>query len=123
MMDANSVMLGKYSLPFILSIILGLIFKRADTIPNDIKPYIAMAVGCVLGIAAMFYNEAYGAIAFPMVADYVLAGGMAGSAAVGIYEASKAVPSSTVYYAIDSGGRRIADAKVMKVNRSKKVIS
>ena len=122
MMDANSVMLGKYSLPFILSIILGLIFKRADTIPNDLKPYIAMAVGCVLGIAAMFYNEAYGAIAFPMVADYVLAGGMAGSAAVGIYEASKAVPSSTVYYAIDSGGRRIADAKVMKVNRNKKVI-
>ena len=121
-MDANSVMLGKYSLPFILSIILGLIFKRADTIPNDLKPYIAMAVGCVLGIAAMFYNEAYGAIAFPMVADYVLAGGMAGSAAVGIYEASKAVPSSTVYYAIDSGGRRIADAKVMKVNRNKKVI-
>jgi len=123
MMEPNQIMLGKYSLPFILSIILGLIYKRADTIPNDLKPYIAMAVGCCLGVTAMFYNEAYGAIAFPMVADYVLAGGMAGAAATGIYEMSKAVPSSTVYYAVDSGGTRIADAKVMKVNRSKKVIS
>ena len=121
-MDANSIMLGKYSLPFILSIILGLIYKRADTIPNDLKPYISMAVGCGLGIAAMFYNEPYSTIVFPMVADYVLEGGIAGSAAVGIYEMSKAVPSSTAYYAVDSSGKVITDAKVMKVNRSKKVI-
>ena len=122
-MDANSIMLGKYSLPFILSIILGLIFKRADMIPNDLKPYIAMAVGCSLGVVAMFYREVYSSIAFPMICDYLLEGGMAGAAATGIYEMSKAVPSSTVYYAVDSGGHRIADAKVMKVNRSKKVIN
>ena len=121
-MEPNQMMLGKYSLPFILSIILGLIYKRADTIPNDLKPYISMAVGCGLGIAAMFYNEAYSTIAFPMIADYVLEGGIAGSAAVGIYEMSKAVPSSTVYYAVDSGGTRIADAKVMRVNRAKKIV-
>ena len=81
-----------------------------------------MAVGCVLGIAAMFYNEAYGAIAFPMVADFGLAGGMAGAAATGIYEMSKAVPSSTAYYAVDDNGKRIATAKIVRVNRNKKVI-
>jgi len=117
-MDANSIMLGKYSLPFILSIVLGLIYKRAK-LADDLKPYISMAVGCLLGIAAMFYNEAYSAIAFPMVADYVLAGGMAGSAAVGIYEMSKAGPAGSTYYALDENNKKIAGAKVVKVNKFK----
>jgi len=120
-MDANSIMLGKYSLPFILSIVLSLIFKRTK-IADDLKPYIAMAIGCSLGVAAMFYNELYSVINFPMVADYVLAGGMAGAAATGIYEMSKAVPSSTAYYAVDDSGKRIAAAKIVRVNRNKKVI-
>jgi len=117
-MDANSIMLGKYSLPFILSIVLGLIFKRT-TIADDLKPYISMAVGCVLGIGAMFYNEVYSAVNFPMIADYVLAGGMAGAAATGIYEMAKQSPGGVSYVAVDSNNKRIAGAKVAKVSKIK----
>jgi len=114
MMDANSIMLGKYSLPFILSIVLGLIFKRM-TVPDDLKPYIAMLVGCGLGVAALFYNELYSSINFPMVADYVLAGGMAGAAATGIYEMSKAAPGGSYYVPVDANNKKIPGARVVKV--------
>jgi len=117
-MDANSIMLGKYSLPFILSIILGLIFKRTN-IADDLKPYISMAVGCLLGVGALFYNEVYSAVNFPMVADYVLAGGIAGFAATGIYETAKQSPGGVSYVAIDSNNKRIADARVAKISKLK----
>ena len=52
-MDPNEVMLGKYTLPFILSMILGLIYKRTN-VPDDLKAYIATACGCLLGVGAMF---------------------------------------------------------------------
>ena len=117
-MDANSIMLGKYSLPFILSIILGLIFKRS-AIADDLKPYIAMAVGCLLGIGALFYNEVYSMINFPMIADYVLTGGMAGAAATGIYEMAKQSPGGASYIAIDSNNKRIPNARVAKINKLK----
>jgi len=114
-MDAN-IMLGKYSLPFILSIILGLLFKRA-TIANDLKPYIAMAVGCVLGIAALFYNVPYGEVTFQLAADYSLQGGMAGAAATGIYEMTKALPGGSVYIPVDENNLKIPGARVVKVKK------
>ena len=117
-MEPNQIMLGKYSMPFILSIILGLVYKRAE-ISDDLKPYIAMVVGVGIGVAAMFYNEAYAAINFPIIADYILAGGMAGSAAVGIYEMRKESPAGRTYVAIDSAGKKIAGARVAKMSKIK----
>ena len=87
-MDPNQIMLGKYSLPFILSIILGLVYKKTS-IADDWKPFIAAGFGVALGVAAMFYNEAFASINFAMVADYVLAGGIGGAASTGIYEMTK----------------------------------
>lgn len=117
-MDPNQIMLGKYSLPFILSIILGLVFKRTG-IADDLKPYISMVIGVAAGVGAMFYNEIYSAVDFPMIADYVLAGGMAGSAAVGIYEMNKAGPGGKSYIAVDENNKRIPGAKVAKISKYK----
>jgi hypothetical protein len=117
-MDPNQIMLGKYSLPFILSMVLGLIYKRAK-ISDDWKPAIAAFCGVALGVAAMFYNEVYSSINFPMVADYVLAGGLGGMAATGIYEFSKESAAGRRYVAIDANGKRIAGAKVAKVGKIK----
>ena len=114
-MDPNTVSLGKYSLPFILSIVLGLVFKRTN-IPNDLKPYIACAIGMGLGVAAMFYNE-IGAHNFQMWADYLLAGGLAGAAATGIYEMSKGMPGASVYVPVDENNKRIPNAKVVKIKK------
>lgn len=118
-MDANSIMLGKYSLPFILSIVLGLIYKKT-TLKDDWKPYIATAAGALLGVAAMFYNENVDFINFSMVADYVLAGGIGGAAATGIYEMQKQAPTGKQYVAVGSDGKIIKDARVAKI--SKKMI-
>jgi hypothetical protein len=116
-MDPNQIMLGKYSLPFILSMILGMIYKRAN-VANDLKPAIAAACGVALGVAAMFYNEPFSSIAFPIVADYVLAGGLGGMAATGIHEFSKEGRAGRQYVALGDAGNPIAGAKVAKV-RSK----
>lgn len=115
-MEANTIMLGKYSLPFILSIVLGLIYKKT-TIKDDLKPYIATAAGALLGIAAMFYNENADLVNFAMVADYILAGGIGGAAATGIYEMNKAGPTGKTYIAIDENGKRIAAARIERVNK------
>jgi hypothetical protein len=117
-MDPNQIMLGKYSLPFILSMILGLIYKRAS-IADDLKPYIAAACGVALGIAAMFYNEATASINFGMVADYVLAGGMGGAASTGIYEMTKESGAGRTYIAVDADNKRIPGAKVAKISKIK----
>ena len=116
-MDAETIMLGKYSLPFILSIILGLVFKKTK-LSDDWKPYIATICGCALGVGAMFYNE-LGPITFNLVADYILAGGIAGAAATGIYEMNKAGPVGKQYVAIDENRKRIPGARVAKISRYK----
>ena len=117
-MDANQIMLGKYSLPFILSIILGLIYKKTS-IANDWKPFISAGCGVVLGIGAMFYNEVYTSINFPLVADYALGGAVAGWAAVGIYETTKESGAGRTYVALDANNKRIPGARVAKVNKIK----
>lgn len=117
-MNADSIMLGKYSLPFILTIILGFIFKRT-TISNDLKPYIAMLIGCILGIGGMFYQVTYSEITFQILADYILAGGMAGSAATGIYEMSKSAPGTSYYVPVDSNNKKIPGARVIKIKKPK----
>ena len=118
-MDPNSMMLGKYSLPFILSMVLGLIYKKT-AVPDDLKPYVAALCGGILGILAMLYTEAYTAINFPMIADYLLAGAIGvGFGATGIHEATKASPLGTKYIAIDVNNKKIQGARVAKINRTK----
>lgn len=117
-MDPNQIMLGKYSLPFILSMVLGLLYKKTK-ITDDLKPYIAAACGVALGVAAMFYNESTASINFAMVADYVLAGGLGGAAATGIYEMNKEGPAGRSYIAVDANGKKIPGAKVAKYSKVK----
>ena len=68
-MDPETIMLGKYSLPVILSLILGLIFKKT-AISDDLKPYISTACGVALGVAAIFYNQV-SPVTFPVVVVHV----------------------------------------------------
>ena len=116
-MDPNQIMRGKYSLPFVLSIILGLIYKRTK-ISDELKPYISTVCGMLLGIGAMFYNEA-GPITFVLVSDYIMAGGIGGAAATGIYEMNKQSPIGKTYIAIDSKGKKIQGSRVLKINKTK----
>jgi Phage holin family Hol44, in holin superfamily V len=116
-MNPETISLGQYSLPFILSIILGLIFKRSN-ISNDLKPYIAVLCGIGLGIAGMFYNIP-GAHSFQMWADYMMAGGIAGAAATGIYEMSKGALGKSVYVPVDSENKKIPGARVVKIKSPK----
>lgn len=86
----DDVMLGHYALPVILMVVLSVIYWVAnDSIPNQFKPLIALGVGVVLGIFAMFYAELKPT--FINVVDYVLYGLMAGAAAIGLYEGKKAL--------------------------------
>jgi hypothetical protein len=112
-MDPDTIMLGKYSLPVILSLILGLIYKRTK-VADDMKPYISIGCGILLGVASMFYMEV-SPITFPVVSDFVLAGAMAGFAATGIYETTKPSAKSR-YLPVDQNGKKIPDARVMKVD-------
>ena len=117
-MDPNQIMIGKYSLPFVLSMILALVYKRTK-IADDLKPFIAAGLGLLLGVGAMFYNEAISSINFAMVADYVLAGGIGGAAATGIYEMNKEGPAGRSYIALDANGKRIPGARVAKYSKVK----
>jgi len=109
-MDPETITLGKYSLPVVLTVLLGLIFKNVS-ISDSLKPFIAAGFGIVLGVAALFYNEPE-VITFPLVVDFVLAGVIAGTSATGIYEMIK--PSGAKKYAaVDSDGKKIPGARVM----------
>jgi len=108
-MDPNTITLGKYSLPVILSLILNLVFKKT-TIADDLKPYIAVGCGMILGVAALFYNNI--PVSFPLVMDYVLAGAVAGTSATGIYEMIKP-QGPKKYGVVDKDGKRIPGAKVV----------
>ena len=81
--------IGQYSLPVILTIVLGCIYKAVPTIPDRWKSLITIAVGILLGIGAMFYSEL--AITPRVVIDYLLVGLMVGAAAIGLYEGKRAV--------------------------------
>jgi hypothetical protein len=118
-MDPSQMMLGTYSLPFILSMILGFIYKKTN-IADDAKPFVAAICGGILGLLAMVYNNSYSAIDFTMIADYFLAGSIGvGFGATGIHEATKASPLGTTYIAVDSNNKKIQGARVLKVNKPK----
>lgn len=81
--------IGHYSLPVILTVILGVIYKAVPTIPDRWKSLITIGVGLLLGIGAMFYTEL--PITPKLIIDYLLVGLMVGAAAIGLYEGKRAV--------------------------------
>ena len=78
------VSIGTYSVPVLLTVLLGIIYRVIPTIPDKWKALVAICAGITIGIMAMFYNEA--AFTGKIIIDYVLLGLMAGAASVGLYE-------------------------------------
>lgn len=105
-------------MPFVLSLVLGLIYKRSK-IPDDLKPFIASICGIAIGIAAMFYNEARESINFIKICDYSLAGLIAGSSSTGIYEMFKSGPTAKTYIAVDENNKRIPNARIARISKIK----
>jgi hypothetical protein len=95
----EEISFGQYALPVILMVGLAFfykIFDKADGtsyIPNRLKPLIAISLGIILGIVAMFYNGIQPV--FKNIVDYVLYGFMAGAGAVGLWEGFSAVKSGS----------------------------
>jgi hypothetical protein len=88
----DEVSLGQYSLPVILTVLMGLIYKLCERedgsscVPARYKPAVAVGLGLILGIVALFYKGLQPT--FPIIVDHILYGFMAGSAAVGLWELS-----------------------------------
>ena len=83
------VTIGTYSLPVLLTVLLGIIYHVIPAIPDKNKSLIAIGAGILIGIVAMFYNEV--AINAKLIIDYVLLGLMTGAAAIGLYEGQRAI--------------------------------
>ena len=86
----DEISIGQYTLPVILSVFLGIVFKVWASIPDRFKSLVALALGTVLGIIAMYYNREP-PFTIKVWIDYILFGFMAGASAVGLYEAGRAV--------------------------------
>jgi len=80
----ESIAIGAYTVPVLLSILLGIIYKLFGTIPDKWKALVAICAGILIGLVAMLYNVE--AITLKTVIDYVLFGLMAGASSVGLYE-------------------------------------
>lgn len=87
----DEVTLGQYSLPLLLTVILGISFKLiGEGLADRWKSIIALGLGLGLGLLAMVYNQEP-PFAMKIVIDYALFGFMAGAAAVGLYEAQRSI--------------------------------
>lgn len=80
----ETISLGQYSLPVILTVVLGIVYN-ITTVPDKWKAFVAIGIGVILGLVGMIYNNPspYTPV---IVIDHVLYGFMAGAGAVGLYE-------------------------------------
>jgi hypothetical protein len=89
------IMLGKYSVSFILTILLawvfGLVTDNPDTLSNRLKKAIAVLSGIGLSILAMFYQIAQGFLVLnlPTIVDFIISGFLIGAASIGINQLMK----------------------------------
>ena len=89
------IMIGKYSVSFILTILLAWVFGLfADdpaSISNRVKKAVAVLAGIALSILAMFYQITQAAITLtlPTVVDYTISGFLIGAASIGINQLMK----------------------------------
>lgn len=81
--------LGQYTLPVILAVVLGVIFKFAPNIKDKYKSLIAVVVGIAFGGVLIFYQGEI--ITFQYIVDRLLDGLMVGAAATGLYEVQRSV--------------------------------
>ena len=84
------VQFAQYSIPVILTVVLGLIYKTAGTRVSDrFKPLIAVLLGIALGIIGIGYKG----LPWDMVniVDHLIYGLMIGASSVGLYELQRTV--------------------------------
>lgn len=81
--------IGAFGVSLVINVILRMLYNTFS-IPNKLKPWIAVTIGILLGIVALFYTLPVDTpVDFKMVVDHVLGGFMTGATAVGMYEMTK----------------------------------
>lgn len=89
----TAIELGKYGIPVILSVFLGLIYRTFPNVPNRVRPWIAVILGMGLSMVALFYAGKDPNLV--NVVDYLMYGFMGvGASAVGLYELQKGARGS-----------------------------
>ena len=89
------IMIGKYSVSFILTILLswafGLFSDDPANISNRIKKAVAVLAGVALSLLALFYQVSQGVtvMSLPNVVDYTISGFLVGAASIGINQLMK----------------------------------
>jgi len=78
------ITIGNFTLPALLTVVLALVYHVVPGTPARAKPLIAVGCGTALGAVGMIYAGAD--MTAKVVIEYLLAGFMAGAAAVGLYE-------------------------------------
>jgi len=84
--EFQNLAIGGVFATVLINVFLRLIYLNFD-VPNPWKPRVAVMLGVVVGVVAIYYNLAPGAtVTFRMVVDHVIMGAMSGASAVGLYE-------------------------------------
>jgi hypothetical protein len=82
--------IGQYSVPFLLTIILTLVYKFIPVIPDKFKALLAGVSGVALAVLSMFYSAPV-EITFQVWVNTIIGGFLIGMSAVGLYEATRTV--------------------------------
>ena len=82
--------IGQYSVAFLLTIILTLVYKFVPVIPDKFKALLAGCTGVVLAILAMFYSAPV-EITFQVWVNTLIGGFLIGMSAVGLYETTRTI--------------------------------
>jgi len=78
------ITIGNFTLPALLAVVLALVYHVLPSMPARAKPLIAVGCGTALGAVGMIYAGVD--MTAKVIIEYLLAGFMAGAAAVGLYE-------------------------------------
>lgn len=84
------IQFAQYSVPVILTVVLGLIYKTVGSgLTDRYKPLIAVLFGVALGLLAIAYKGLTWDVA--IIVDHAIYGLMVGASAVGLYELQRTV--------------------------------
>jgi membrane associated rhomboid family serine protease len=86
------ISIGIYSLPLILTALLGLIYKIFPNIPDNYKTLIPIVTGILFGIGYMLVYETTSPT-MQMVIEYIIGGFMGGAASIGLYKTQQSTRS------------------------------
>ena len=82
--------IGQYAVPFILTIIMGLIFKFIPVIQDRWKSLLTVVFAMVLAVISMYFT-APEVVTFQMWINTVIGGLLIGASAIGVYELQRSV--------------------------------